>query len=392
MLRFLLFVLALFLSPLRSSAELFTVSDAADSHDALAGDGICADTAGGCSLRAAVEEANSLPGHDFVQIGKGVYDLFFGGLSVTDDLDLIGEGVGTVIDGNRLDRLILVENPAVFLAISNLELINGVTDGAGGIIHNAGILEATDALVKGGKALRGSGVFNSGTMTLRRVGLSRHTDQPPAGLGGAVANTGTAYLDSVTIVRGQARLGCGGGIYNTGRIDAVNLYVVRNRARLGFAGGICNTAGGEINCTNCLIARNQGNQLTGGIRNDGIIRMWNSALVDNFVRRGPLGRFNDPNCSGTPVVSGGYNVEDRDSCNFHEISDLINTPVRLRGPSPIRGTFLYAGKPRGDSVLIDRANNAMCPDHDLVGRPRPLDGDEDGASVCDVGPLEYQKD
>ncbi|HYD49078.1 MAG TPA: hypothetical protein VEB21_12055 [Terriglobales bacterium] len=370
-------------------AAAFVAVDGPDLNDVLPGDGICANPTGACTLRAAVDEANALAGRDSIELGPGIHDLFQGELIVSEDLDIVGGGQGTIIDANRKSRVILIEDPAVSLTMTSLELINGHTDEAGGIIHNAGILEVTDARLKGGKALRGSGVYNTGSMILRRVGLIRHTDQPPAGLGGAIANIGFAILDSVSVVRGQARLGCGGGIYNTGTIEATNLYVARNRARLGFAGGICN-AGGTINCVNCLIARNQANQFTGGIRNDGVMRLWNSAVVDNFVHRGTIGRFNDPNCSGIAPVSGGHNVEDRDSCNFNQVTDLINAKVRLRGPSAIRGTFLVAGKPRGDSVLVDRANNAICPPEDLTGKPRPIDGDEDTVPVCDVGPLEFQ--
>src|SRR5690348_18498020 len=37
----------------------FTVNTTADAHDAHPGDGICADAAGKCTLRAAIEEADA---------------------------------------------------------------------------------------------------------------------------------------------------------------------------------------------------------------------------------------------------------------------------------------------------------------------------------------------
>ncbi len=42
----------------------FTVSVAADTHDAVPGDGLCEDVNTDCSLRAAVEESNALSGSD----------------------------------------------------------------------------------------------------------------------------------------------------------------------------------------------------------------------------------------------------------------------------------------------------------------------------------------
>jgi hypothetical protein len=330
-----------------AAAETFLAQPLPDAHDTAPGDGVCADARGVCPLRAAVEEANALLGADTINLVAAKYHMGLGEMLVSEDLTIVGVGFDTTVDMHRLGRAFLVENPLVSLTINNVALVNGETPEVGGLISNSGILELTDCLLKGGRALRGSGVYNSGTMTLRRVGLIRHTDSPPAGLGGAIANSGTAILDSVSVIKGQARLGCGGGIYNTGNITATNLYVVRNRARRGYAGGICNV-GGVIDCTNCLVARNQGHELTGGIRNDGVMRFWNSVISDNYFRRGTFGRLHDPNCSGTPPVSRGYNVEDRDSCSLNQTSDLIGIRVKLRGPSPVRDSYLYAGRPRGN--------------------------------------------
>ncbi len=48
------------LSPILQAAT-FTVTHTADTHDALPGDGLCADGTGLCSLRAAIDEANANP-------------------------------------------------------------------------------------------------------------------------------------------------------------------------------------------------------------------------------------------------------------------------------------------------------------------------------------------
>ena len=57
-----------------SFAATFTVDSTADSSDINAGDGICDDGAGNCTLRAAIEEANASAGHDAVHfsIGSGI--------------------------------------------------------------------------------------------------------------------------------------------------------------------------------------------------------------------------------------------------------------------------------------------------------------------------------
>jgi len=55
------------------SAATFTVNDTTDSVDALPGDGLCADSNGSCTLRAAVQETNALPGADTIILGSGTY-------------------------------------------------------------------------------------------------------------------------------------------------------------------------------------------------------------------------------------------------------------------------------------------------------------------------------
>ncbi len=48
-----------------------TVDSTTDTVDANPGDAICADSGGGCSLRAAIEEANALTGADNIEFNMG---------------------------------------------------------------------------------------------------------------------------------------------------------------------------------------------------------------------------------------------------------------------------------------------------------------------------------
>ena len=56
-----------------ASAAIFVVNTTADTQDAVAGDGICADSGGACSLRAAITEANALAGADIITLPVGTY-------------------------------------------------------------------------------------------------------------------------------------------------------------------------------------------------------------------------------------------------------------------------------------------------------------------------------
>src|SRR5271157_3070418 len=106
-----------------TEAAVFTVNDTVDAVDVNPGDGICATAAGTCSLRAAVQETNALPGPDTIIVPAGTYALTIpgadeeaaatGDLDVTDVLVIQGAGAGTtIVDGAGLDRLFDVHPPA----------------------------------------------------------------------------------------------------------------------------------------------------------------------------------------------------------------------------------------------------------------------------------------
>lgn len=56
-----------------ASAATFTVNSSDDFSDANPGDGACATGTGNCTLRAAIEESNALPGSDTVNLPPGTY-------------------------------------------------------------------------------------------------------------------------------------------------------------------------------------------------------------------------------------------------------------------------------------------------------------------------------
>ena len=92
------------LGPSVASGIVFGVDSSEDSKDASPGDGICATSAGVCTLRAAIQETNALPGEDAIEVPAGNYVLTIpgsdedracnGDLDISDDLTLTGAGPG----------------------------------------------------------------------------------------------------------------------------------------------------------------------------------------------------------------------------------------------------------------------------------------------------------
>src|SRR5918992_2116281 len=181
----LLLLAALRADTARAAAGMpITVDKAADQLDTSPGDGECRTFGGGCSLRAAIMEANAAFGPDTIVIEPGVYELEIP--TVNDDLDATGDfdvhgsvnfvGAGeadTVIDGGSpveadpeavgLDRLFEIHPTAVRVTFSDLTLREGYVDGDGAAIQNwsSGVVRLEDVLVTKNLARGAGGGINN---------------------------------------------------------------------------------------------------------------------------------------------------------------------------------------------------------------------------------------
>ena len=101
----------LLISPPPAHAVTFTVNSTADTSDATPGDGMCDDGTGVCTLRAAIEEANTLNGADTINFDPTVFPPEAPAtISPASDLPPLadstagttidGSGAGVIVDGN----------------------------------------------------------------------------------------------------------------------------------------------------------------------------------------------------------------------------------------------------------------------------------------------------
>jgi hypothetical protein len=92
-----------------ASAKTFTVNDTAADSDVSPGDGICATAGGNCTLRAAVTEANALPGADTILVRAGHYEVTSSALALDESVTIKGAGAAaTVIEGAGSVRIFTV--------------------------------------------------------------------------------------------------------------------------------------------------------------------------------------------------------------------------------------------------------------------------------------------
>jgi CSLREA domain-containing protein len=281
---------------------LFVVDSTDDTHDAVPGDGVCADSNGNCTLRAAIEEVNARAnGQDGIAFDIPTSDPgCSGGVCTISVFPALPDlSIAISISGPGADRLTVRSNCTgacyhVFnvtttgtVAFSGLTIAGAfVSNGNGGGINNAstGTVTVTNSTLSGNSASSGGGISNSmgGTVTVTNSTLSGNS-----GFGGGIFNSsgGTVTVTNSTL-SGNSANGLGGGIFSEfgGTVTVTNSTLSGNAALGGGGGGIFNS--GTVNVTNSTLSGNSafGNNTYfggGGINNTGTLNITNSTLSGN---------------------------------------------------------------------------------------------------------------
>jgi large repetitive protein len=259
-------------------ANTFVVNSTADEVDKNPGDGVCSTAGGACTLRAAIQEANKLPGSHVIELPAGVFNLTHVGANeedaVTGDLDikvdLTIHGAGrdaSIVDGLGADRVFHV--PLLPVGIQ---------------------LTITDLTIRGGKALafEGGAIFYMGTggLTVRRVHFV--DNRTLAGAGGAICHN-TPAADTVIadcIFENSVASGPGGAVYASGGSLTVSSCSFTSQSATGDGGAIL-FGGGSILIDNTAFRDSQ----AGGHGGSVWITSPGSVTVSNSL-------FESSTCSG----------------------------------------------------------------------------------------------
>lgn len=376
----------------------YQVTSAADTVDALPGDGLCADAAGNCTLRAAIGESNTLAGMSRIDIDPlpGPITLTLAGadedLGATGDLDilrgidLVGRGSAeTIVDGGDLDRLFHVpaaaQDTPVFLA--DLTLRNGAAGtGSGGAIESYGELFLDRCLITENEATVGGGLSNRRRMFVRDCIVRDNLALRAGGI--AAPAVGYEGVDEVFDIQDSA--------------------VVENVATSPpLVGGLEAYSGTEVSLRNSTFGANDGVEVL-LMDTDGELRhvtIEGGADVGLAVASlGTAFRVTTINtaiqgsaaCSLTSAaevsyLNLGHNAGNDLSCGFIGANSSQGSPLGLGPLSSWRGTLAYV--PTAGSLLVDAAEDFRClAANDQAGSNKPQDGDGDGSAVCDIGAIE----
>lgn len=334
--------MALLAAACHENATLFAVDTTTDSVDTNPGDGLCADAGGDCSLRAAIMEANALPGVEKIQLTDATtYTLTLAGTGedagATGDLDIssgvviVGDGT---IDAGGLDRVLDLHHAAGLVELDGPDLTGGsAPDGAALRAGSAGLTSVLNADIHGTTASAGAPVSLS---------------------------TGSLYLWDSSILANVGTT-AGGIQVSGGSLNARNLTVSGNSG-----GPSITVTGGAATLAHATITDNAGGiSVTGGSLAVG------SSLV--------VAQASGDDCAG-PLTSTGHNIESATTCGFELSSDLQNVSPSL-APLALNGGEVLSHVPSGAAINGAATTNCAGPeDVRDVARPHGW--------ACDVGAVE----
>jgi CSLREA domain-containing protein len=377
----------------------FQVASLVDAPDAVPGDGVCVSLAGGtCTLRAAVQEANALPGPDRILLGAGTHLLSptlpdddaaaVGDLDVTDDLHVIGLGVDvSSVAGGDAVRIFQVRHAGSF-AIERASLRDGDGGASAGAIDSlagAQIL-VTRAELSSNQGGNGGAIgLIGGSLMLFQSTLADNN----AGAGGAVfALDADVTIEASTLSGNQAQ-SLGGGVHvDNGALIARNTTLAGNSAG-SVGGGIHlwnNDGSASVNLAHVTLAGNSAALAGGGIATQ------SAAAASVRIGRSVLAANTPAGCSlqSGALVSSGFSVAEDASCGLTAAGDLVVSNAQLATLGFFGGPT-HTRPPLAGSAAIDRILG-VCLATDQRGVPRPQDGDTVSGAKCDAGAVEVAVD
>lgn len=404
----------------------FYVDSNLDTSDQIL-DGICLTSAGVCTLRAAIEESNSLAGTQSILIGENTTVILASALQISSSIKIFGQDQDTVIiSGNDAVRIFEFTSTTHTSTLKNFTLRDGLAvSGKGGALTSSGgsltlqllkFLENTcDTGCDGGGAigisdgtntlttnltiekclfqsntawagaLGGGGVFFDGTgFSIKDSEFSSNTTPPGFGLGGGMVSfDAVGSIERSTFKENYAQFG-GGLTFLGGTHTIKNLSFFSNSANAGAGLAIDSSGvvtGANLTFLGQVSAINGGAILVSNSLGAGTLNLSNTLFSENIAGVTP----NDCWVVGTLNSLGG-NITSVDpatsNCGFATgTGDLLSTSVNLATPAD-NGGFVLTAAIEATSAARNAGVAQYCPTEDARGIAR-------ATGQCDVGAYEY---
>ncbi|WP_386066191.1 choice-of-anchor Q domain-containing protein [Tahibacter sp. UC22_41] len=378
----------------------YAVTDTADAVDSNIGNGVCQSAGGGCTLRAALQEAAASDAPALIRLIDGVYELNIPGagedLGATGDLDIYGSGrAARVLIGGGADRVVIRSTTGDRVFDTPSTTIGVVPVGLFGM-----------RISGGNETPAGSGVTGGGGMRLRPIG---HTtlDQvwfdgnTTGGHGGGLFlidsfSRATTRITRSAFTRNSAVDNGGGAYFGQGERLSVNASLFAdNRSSGGSGGGVCFSNSDAAELAFSTITRNRSARQGGGFSGDGV------ALLSGVLMAGNSADLSHADChvgTGLSVPSGGYNLVGQNTSPCPMSGDTTGNLVGVSAPlsvvamagRPLPYVGAQPGNPAVDSVphYDCLVADGRFETQDLTGAARP------GVytAACTIGAVEGVSD
>lgn len=396
--------------------------------------GACSNNLANCSLRGAIQTANSHFGEDGIEFSLpagSVINLTQALPGITESVGIFGPGADKLTvrrssSGDYRIFTVAFTNP-VAVTFSGLTLSNGRTtfsateeNAGGGAIQNVsrGTVNVVNCVLSGNVAAGAAGgaLFNiNGTMNVIGCTITANSAQGGGGIvnssgaapgtlyvtnsvisdntvsnaesGGGIITGGsgsTATINNCTLSGNKA--GTGGGISNSATLTVINSTLTGNFARFGKGGAISNS--GTLNLSNSTLTGNTvtvqdsgGGIATGG---SGSVNIKSTIVALNIAS-------SDPDITGA-FTSRGFNLIGRNdgaAASFpagqpNANNDLVGTSASPLDPrfdpnglqnngGPTRTIALLFGSPATDKGTSNSLAGQLVADQRDAGFPRTFD-------------------
>ena len=374
----------------------FQVNTTSDEEDPVPGDGSCATASGQCTLRAAIQEANSQPSNDDIRFaipttdqgfdpgtGRHTINLTKALPPLTTEMVIVGPGANKLMVRRNTggSYSIFVKNGPGTVTLSGMTITRGYSTFGGGIHSSGAILNVTDCVVTGNSVSEsGGGICNFGRSILN--------------------------LTNSTVSGNFAKSGGGISFGSATSSDISNTTIVGNAAS-EYAGGIALVADGpapfafRLNITNSTISGNSAPSY-GGIFTDptyGGVAVKSTIIALNTANQNPdlFGRYNSAgfNLIGDAVGSTGFNQPTDQTGTSASPLDAKLDPNGLQdNGGPTQTIALLFGSPAIDKGTSSGLYGNLAADQRSTGFARTFDNpavpNASGGDGTDIGAFEVQ--
>jgi uncharacterized repeat protein (TIGR01451 family)/CSLREA domain-containing protein len=387
---------------------------------------------GDCSLREAVEAANTNSAVDDCIAGSGTDTITFNSGTNGDDIDLTLGSIdlesAMTIDGNGQGTTTVTGDEffvdAVTATIKDMTLVDVNNEGGTATVDN---VEATDEMNNNSFQAETTIMIitdsNLGDVTNNSGFGTSHTEMTISNSTMGLVDNNSGFDTSSTELTitnsdvGGVDNNAGGGSTTTASIvdstfgdqgitnnDVGTTVTISGTTLVGVNSVAVDVSGGAtVTIVNSTITDNDD---IGVAFSDGAVAIINSTIFENSsfgidatdpgvtIVNTIVAGNSDGDCAGeddggggSAVLSLGGNIDSDGTCNLIEPSDQPNTDPDL-GPLADNGGPTETHLPNTGSPAIDLGLDDPCTGVDQRGVTRPQDGDGNGTATCDVGAVE----